>query len=162
MGILHTMAAYYSCKCMYICILHLYYICGCISVLQCQVSIALVSGHYTWVAGHVLYACILCTPTHCIICTLQGGLLWGIWALLERPGTCSQSWKKASGIGHPRAIQPYSSIFPFIYSSIQLYSFLQIFFLSFSVAQSTHANAIAQQAVLVVKTCTTARQGDQV
>ena len=77
MSILHTMAAYYSCKCMYICILHLYYICGCISGLPCQLSVALVTGHYTWIAGHVPYACIPCTFTHCIICTLQGGFTVG-------------------------------------------------------------------------------------
>ena len=132
------------CKCTYICILHLFYICGCISGLHCQLSLAPVTGHYTWIAGHVPYACIPCTYYHCILCTLQGGFLWGIWALLERPGTCSQSWKKASGIGHPRAIQPYSSILPFIHLSIQLYSFLQTFFSSFSLAQSTQVLAVCK------------------
>ena len=95
-------------KCMYVCILHLYYIFGCNSGLQCQVSDALVTGHYTWVARHVPYACIPCTFTHCIICTLQGGYSSGYLGTVGRLGTRSQSWEKASGIGHPRAIQLHS------------------------------------------------------
>ena len=103
-----------GCKGMYICILHLYYICGCTSGLQCQVSVALVTGHYTWIAGHVPNACILCIDIHCIICTLQGGYSSGYLGSIGGFGTCSQSWEKASGIGHPRAIQLHSFSILFI------------------------------------------------
>ena len=125
------------CKCMYICILHLYYICGCISGLQCQLSVALVTGHYTWIAGHVPYACIPCTYTHCILCTLQGGFCQGYLGTIERPGTCSQSWEKASGIGHPRAIQLHSLIHSLFHSFIYILYFIFRFFLLFFLAQST-------------------------
>ena len=75
-----------GCKCVYICILHLYYICGCVSGLQCQLSVAPVTGHCTWIAGHVPYACIPCTPTHCILCTLQGGFLSGVFGHYWKTG----------------------------------------------------------------------------
>ena len=50
-----------GCRYMYVYIFHLYYIFSCIGGLHCKISIALVTGHYTLVAGHVPYACMLST-----------------------------------------------------------------------------------------------------
>ena len=80
---------------MYICILHLCHICVCISSCNGTVLVALVTGHYTWTAGHVPYAFILGAFIHCTICTLQGGFtIQGYWALLKDWASAARAGRK--------------------------------------------------------------------
>ena len=111
------------CIALYICILHRYYIFDCFSGLQCWVSIAPVSGHYTWIAG--MYHMHVCRVHSLVASFVHYREVYssGYLGTIGRLGTRSQSWEKASGIGHPRAIQLHSfsiSFHPILFHSLIL------------------------------------------
>ena len=83
-----------GCKCKYICILHRYYIFDCFSGLQCWVSIALVSGHYTWIAG--MYHMHVYRVLSLIASFVHYREVYssGIWALLEDLGLAARAGRK--------------------------------------------------------------------